>query len=151
LEQHTDDAGLQLEVAKCCFRLGEIEWTIGKSQDAVKAFEEAAHHYRLLMRQDPDPEHPRHLAGCYLYIGNLQRDAGHLDQALQAYQEAQAELERLAERAPKVPRCRATLAAVLGSIGNVEATRSRQPEARRAYHRARKMFAELAGGDPDNL
>jgi tetratricopeptide (TPR) repeat protein len=33
----------------------------------------------------------------------------------------------------------------------VEATRGRQPEARRAYHLARKVFQELAARDPDNL
>jgi tRNA A-37 threonylcarbamoyl transferase component Bud32 len=60
LEQQKDDAGLQLEVAKCCFRLGEINWTIGKSRDAVTAFEEAVTHYLLLMRRDANPEHPRH-------------------------------------------------------------------------------------------
>jgi tetratricopeptide (TPR) repeat protein len=70
---------------------------------------------------------------------------------LRAYQQAQAELEKLIDRDPKAQRCRANLAAILGSIGNVEANRNRPTEAQRSYRLARKIFAELIDAEPTNL
>jgi serine/threonine protein kinase len=135
------DPEVGLEAARAARRVGDIQHMLGDRARAAAAYEQA----RVRLEQ-LSAEHPG-LAGCREELanvhnnrGNLLRDTGRLDEAVEAYRQAQKLFAELADPAPDD---REGLAGSRNNLGMVLHALGRLPEAEETYRHALDGFTAL--------
>lgn len=120
LQTRGDDPEVRVDAASASFRVGWVKQALGQSEEALKAFKEAAAIYGALVQAHPENiEYQRYLASSYGAQGLLLDGAQRRDDALAAHQKS-LEIRRsiLAKNVDDV-RSNIDVARTLRNIGGV--------------------------------
>jgi tetratricopeptide (TPR) repeat protein len=97
----------------------------------------------------PEPSNFPHLrAQAWNNLGTMHNGANHLAEAEQAFREALAIKEKLADTFPSIPQYRYELAASLSNLGAVLTSVNRDDEGKTAYQKAIALYERLAADFP---
>jgi serine/threonine-protein kinase len=141
---------VRLDLAIDFRSIGHIHYRLGRTADAIRAFEEARALFEALAREQPENIEPRsHLAGVLMMRGFIEGIDGRHDESLQTYQRALAIVEPLAAENPAVANFRAQLASAHREIGRGLRRARRYAEARRHLDTALALQEKLVRDEPD--
>jgi tetratricopeptide (TPR) repeat protein len=147
-EDGTDPAVLG-QTAKAHYRVGAIQHTLGRLDEAVAAYRQAIRLFEQLAADCPDESACRYeLSGCYDALGNSHQALGRPRDAESAYRESLRLSERLVADSPERPEYQylraktgPALALALAEAGDVA-------EAEQAYRQALPALQKLADSSP---
>jgi len=103
---------------------------------------------RLQSDRETTPDSLDRLAKASFDMGDLTAEIGDKQDALRAFEEARAILERLARENPSVTLFQRDLAMSQGSIGNLQSATGRPAEALASYDQARAILERLTRENP---
>jgi eukaryotic-like serine/threonine-protein kinase len=142
LTRKGDDPGLRTELAGIHRRLGLINASIGKRDEARTALEQSR---QILEEQTPDsPQLQGDLGRTYLSIGLLQLSNGHLAAALASFEEAEKRLKVASEALPAEGKDAADYASVLLDKGLLCVRLGKLEEGRACYNKQIALLSQLA-------
>jgi serine/threonine-protein kinase len=145
-----DDHGLQREEARQWFRVGYIENVLGRTTEALEAYEQARDLQGRLVRSHPDvPEYQSDLARTLNNLVVLLRRLGKNTKGLEESIQARDILGELVAAYPKVARYQQDLGFVHNNRGTLLAFLGKPDEALKEYQRARRLHAELVKSNPE--
>jgi tetratricopeptide (TPR) repeat protein len=123
--RHRDDPGLRAELARACFRIGQIEGVVGTTEEALAAYEEARTLGEVLIRERPsDPAIRYDLAQSSRWAGTLLlKRMGRPTEGLERLQRALALSESLIRDRPDAPEFQVELAACYAELGRIRISR----------------------------
>ncbi len=143
VNQHQDDAELQIELAKAYGRVGEITGEIGSKARALEAHRhELAIWTKLAEAAPADAKTQAALGASHYHVGMIERQLGHTALALASYEQALAIWERVAADHPAIP-AQQGLGRALTARGNVLSDLGRQADAMASYERAWRSTSRL--------
>ncbi|MDY3553586.1 tetratricopeptide repeat protein [Gemmata sp. JC717] len=143
------DAKTRGRVALAAFRLGAIEYRLGRLTEGVAAFESARDGYAKLAAEFPAaPDYRVSLAGSLNNLGNVLKDLGRHPAAEEQYRRAIAVQENLGAEFPTVPTYRLDLARSRNNLGILLASLGRRPAAEEQYRQAVAIQEKLTAEFP---
>ena len=147
--EKADDEQARVRTAKAAFRVGLIEYRLGRKAESVAAFRMARDGYAKLAADFPAvPKYRQDLAGSHTNLGILLADLGKWPEAEKQYREALAIQEQLAAEFPAVPEYRQDLARSHNNLGRLLADLGKRPEAEEHYREALAIQEKLAAEFP---
>jgi serine/threonine-protein kinase len=148
--QRPDDPALPNEEAEQWFRVGYIEFTLARTDEARHAYEQARDLLVRLVKARPETFWYQHnLALVHNDMGYLLERVGRRAEAFQEYQQAQALQAKLVKAYPQVAEYQRTLAATHTNRGNVLLALGKAEEAAQAYEQSHHLHAKLVQAHPD--
>jgi serine/threonine-protein kinase len=150
VEQRPIDRGLLWEEADQWYRIGYIEYVLGKTRQARTAYEKARERYDELLKTHPD----QHLyqsaqANTHNHLGLLLVDLGEVKEALKAYQHALVLFRKLVKAHPHLHQYGNTLAGTHNNRGTLLLDVGERKEALMEYEQARDLLLQLVKAHPD--
>jgi serine/threonine-protein kinase len=147
--EKADDEISRGRTAAAALRVGKIEERLGRTEQAVVAFQMARDGYAKLAADAPAvPEYRQELANSHHYLGNVLRDLGKRAPAEEQYRQALAIRQKLAAEFPAVPAYRQKLAGSHNNLGMLLADPGKAPEAQKQYRNALAIEEKLAAEFP---
>jgi tetratricopeptide (TPR) repeat protein len=133
------------------FRLGESYYHEGRTDLALELFQRGvANEPSLLRSKSPSPKLLMSLVQCQFWVGKVQQEMGHSEEALAAFLKAAALAEQLENRIPEKGRLRSILAACWHTAGR-HYTEKQQPKLAMIYLlKAKQLRETLCELEPDN-
>jgi tetratricopeptide (TPR) repeat protein len=123
--------------------------------DTDKQFARANEAYRLLAglaAEKPDDATYQHdLSSAYTEVGDVLKARGNLSEALQAYRDGLAKIERLAEAYPSYAALQRDLSVSQGRVGDVLVAQGNLTEALQAYRDGLAITTRLTKDYPGNV
>jgi serine/threonine-protein kinase len=124
--------------------LGDLLRALGRTEEALRPYEEAFALFERLSKKNPAVTEYRHqLATTCVSIGDLHRRDRNREQAVAWYRWAQALHRKTAEDNPQVTRFQTALAESYVTTGELHHKEGRRDEALRWYEQARKRLEGL--------
>jgi len=159
-DQNRDSERWQQETARAYRRVGEIEFVLGRLDDAEKALRRARQFYEKLRQTKPEePDYVIGLAAVHNALGRITAEASRFSESLPHHHEA-LDLLIGSRRVVSTARGRFELARTCDLIGFQSIRRFRRlaatdreadhAEAQSHFRRALKILDELAAEDPAN-
>ena len=145
---------LRGQLAHSWNNLGRLLRARRRTSEAAGAYESALKVLRAEMGNPAEEGAPELLklehvlAQSWNNLGILRREENRMDEAEQAYREALAIKEKLAERYSSVTQYRQDLAASLNNLGTLVSSIGRSSEAEAVYRRAIQLYERLAADSP---
>ena len=128
--EKADDEPSRARTAAAAYRVGPIEYRLGRTAEAAAAFRLAIDGYAKLAAEFPAvPEYRNDLAGSHHNLGNLLTGLGKRPEAEEQYRKALAIEEKLVAEFPAVPEYHRDLAVSHNSLGILLAGLGKRPEA----------------------
>jgi serine/threonine protein kinase/Flp pilus assembly protein TadD len=147
--EKADDEPSRGRTAAAAYRVGYIEYRLGRKTEAATAFRMARDGYAKLSADFPAvPDYRRYLANSHGSLGLLLADLGQWPEAEQQHRQALAIEEKLSNDFPAVPEHRQELARSHNSLGAMLAGLGRRPEAEQQYRQALSIQQKLADDFP---
>jgi tetratricopeptide (TPR) repeat protein len=144
------DEQTRSRTANAAFRVGMIEYRLGRKDEAVAAFRSAQAGYERLAADFPAaPAYRQKRADSLNRLGIMLETLGRRADAREQFKEAIALLERLAAEAPDVPGYRNDLANSHGNLGRLLKELGERPEAEKQLRKAVALQEVLAKEAPD--
>jgi tetratricopeptide (TPR) repeat protein len=148
--RHRDDPGLRAELARACYRIGQIEGDVGTSEEALVAYEEARTLGEALIREHPDDPAIRHdLARSSRRAGGLLvARMGRQAEGLDRLRRALALSESLIGDHPDASEYQVELAACFADLGRIRLQRRLATAALPFLEKALAIASRLARIEP---
>jgi tetratricopeptide (TPR) repeat protein len=135
------------EVVQAYFRIGDIQWRLGRNDEARGAYDRGIAMAGALASELPcDPGQQFQLAEGLMRLGCLLRGFNEIDAAQQAFVKAAEILRQLVAWLPLHTDCRSLLADAHNNMGLIHASLGQELEAEQSYRRA----IALRGAAPPN-
>jgi tetratricopeptide (TPR) repeat protein len=148
-EERADDEGSRVRSARAAYRVGMIEYRLGRKAEAMAAFQLARDGYERLAADLPAvPEYRLELARSHINLGNLLSDQGKPPEAEQQNRQALALSAKLAADFPDVPEYRRVLAYSHNDLAIVLAGLGKRSEAEQQVRQALALQEKLAADFP---
>jgi serine/threonine protein kinase/Flp pilus assembly protein TadD len=147
--EKADDEQSRFRTAGAAFRVGTIEYRLGRKTEAAAAIRQARDGYdKLAADFSAVPQYRQHLASSHSNLGVLLHDLGKRPEAEQHYRQALALLEKLAAELPALPQYRRDLAGSHNNLGYLLAGLGKWAEAEQHYRQALALLEKLAADFP---
>ena len=148
--EKADDEKTRLRTARAAFRVGLIEYRLGRKHESAAAFRRAHDGYAALAAEFPAvPAYRQELALSQDNLGNLLADLGKRPEAEEQYRKALAIQEKLAAESPAVPAYRLDLALSHNNLGVLLRDLGKRPEAEEQNRKALALLEKLSAEFPD--
>ncbi len=148
-EAHPRDAQKQRNLSISFERLGEVFLKLGRTDDALRQFEEYAKICRVLAEADPrDTQKQRDLSRSFEELGDVFLKLGRTETAYEQYVEMLAIEKRLADADPSDTIAQHGLVAAYAHLGDVFLELGRTDDALRQFEEYAKSCRALAEADP---
>ncbi len=143
--EKADDEASRARTASAAFRVGLIEFRLGRIAESAAAFRLALDGYAKLAGEFPAVlMYRENLAGSHNDLGGLLSALGKAPEAEQQDRKALAIFEKLVAEFPTVPKHRKVLASTHINLGNLLRDLRKGPEAEEQYRKALAIHQELA-------
>jgi serine/threonine protein kinase/tetratricopeptide (TPR) repeat protein len=147
--EQADDEPARARTAAAAFRVGLIEFRVGRKEKAVAAFGQARDGYAKLAAEFPAvPEYRRDLARSHNCLGLSLNSQGKLADAKAQYQRALAIFQRLANEFRAVPEYRRQMIQSHNNLGPLLASLGKNAEAEEQFRQALTIGEQLDGEFP---
>ncbi len=147
--EKAEDERSRAQTAEAAFRVGHIEFRLGRKAEAANAFRQAIGGLAKLVAEFPAvPLYRNALAGSHNSLGTMLADLGKRADADLEQRKALAIQEKLAAEFPAVPAYRIGLAISHTNLGQLLAGLKRQPEAEEQQRKAVAIHEKLATDFP---
>ncbi len=147
--EKADDQASRPRTAAAAYRVGRIEFRLGRNAEAEAAWRQALDGYAKLVAEFPAvPKYRKNLAMIGSNLGNLLDGLGKLPDAEAHYRESQAILEKLVAEFPTDPDYRQHLARTVGNLGILMRHMRRLPEAEAQYRKSVAILEKLVAEFP---
>ena len=144
-----DDQESLVRTARAAYRIGEIEYRLGRKPEAVAALQMSHDLWERLANSHPDvPDHRRETGGCRNSLALAQAALGLLTEAENGHRQAVTIRARLAAEYPSRPEFRDDLATSMTNLGNVLLGQGKMAEAERQYLAGLSVREKLATDHP---
>jgi eukaryotic-like serine/threonine-protein kinase len=150
VDQHQEDAELQLELAQAYGRVGELTGEIGSKERALEAHQHELAIWTKLAEAAPGDSKTQAAVGAsHYHVGMIERQLGRTGRALASYERALAIWELVAAEHPEIP-AQQNLGRALTARGNVLSDLGRKDEAMASYQRSLGVYQRIAATAPAN-
>jgi eukaryotic-like serine/threonine-protein kinase len=147
--EKADDEQSRARTANAAYRVGGIEYRLGRTEQGIAALKMARDGYRTLAADFPAvPAYRSELARSHNNLGVLLYALGKRAEAEEQYRQALAVFEKLAADFPTVPAYRRDLAGSHNNLGALLADLRKRAEAEEQYRQALAVFEKLAADFP---
>jgi eukaryotic-like serine/threonine-protein kinase len=147
--EKADDEPSRALTALAAFRVGLIEYRLGRTAEAVGAYRMAVDGYsRLAAVNAAEPVYRNQLAGSHMNLGIQLTGLGKRPEAEQQYRQGLAILEKLVAEFPAVSTYRSRLGAIHDNLGDLLRSLGKWAEAEQQYRKAVAIQEKLAGDFP---
>lgn len=144
-----DDEQTRWRTALAAYRVGMIEFQLGRRAQGVAAFERASGEFAKLVAQFPlAPDYCAGLARSHINLGALMKELGKLVEADKQYRKGVAVFEKLAAESPLAPAHRTDLALGYKNLGIVRKGYGQQAEAEGHQRKSLALLETLAADFP---
>jgi tetratricopeptide (TPR) repeat protein/predicted Ser/Thr protein kinase len=142
------DTSLQKQLALSQIRSGNLSDESGKAIEAMKAYESAAAILENLIKANPTNlndllNYQSDLAGTFMNIGVLQKNAGQPDEALKSFEKALPIWQKIARDFPDVVEAQNNLGSIYQNIGAVQLDSGKSAEAIKSFQHALAIWRKL--------
>ena len=147
--EKADDEQTRARTANAAFRVGQIEYRLGRKEEGTRRFNWLGTAIGTLAADFPAvPAYRQELAHSHNNLGILLADLGKRPEAEEQYRKALAIQEKLAADFPAVPEYRQDLARSHNNLGILLADLGKRPEAEEQYRKALAIQEKLAADFP---
>jgi eukaryotic-like serine/threonine-protein kinase len=147
LSQRSHDSAVRVETASATFRVGWINMTLGRPNEALEPLRTATELYEALERSDPSVTEYRRLSAIgHGALGLLLTDLGHLEEAMREHRNALEIRQVLAKLEPKNPLVGGDVARSHRNIGNLHRQVGKTQEALAEWEIAGSLGRALLAG-----
>jgi eukaryotic-like serine/threonine-protein kinase len=147
--EKADDEQSRSRTAEAAFRVGQIEYRLGRKAEAEAANRLACNGYAKLAADFPaKPEYRFELAGSHLNLGVVLSDLEKRPEAEAQYRNALVICEKLAADFPAMPEYRHYLALGHHNLGDLLRRLGRSSDAKEQYRQAVTILEKLAAKFP---
>jgi serine/threonine protein kinase/Flp pilus assembly protein TadD len=147
--ERVDDEASRARTALAAFRVGAIQYRLGRKEEPAAAFRQALTGYARLAADFPAlPEYRSKLANSHNNLGGVLVGLGEWAEAERQHRRALALQEKLAADFHAVPEYRHHLATSHHNLGDLLKERGKRAEAERRYRRALALTGKLATDFP---
>jgi serine/threonine protein kinase/predicted negative regulator of RcsB-dependent stress response len=144
-----DNAQAQQDLSLVIVRLGDVYLKLGRTDDALRQFEEGLKISRTLADADPrDAQKQRDLFVAMSMVADIWRATGKTEEAVDQYEEALRRSRTLAEADPRDAQKQRDLSVSFYKLGDVCLTLGRTDDALRQFEEGLKVSRALAEADP---